>query len=121
MMAGVGCVITPRSKHPREAFMWIEYQQRKELMRRFVEETGQPGRESALSDPQIQKLPNAKHFQTLSDTFKDSGARTKWNLPEEYEVEHAIGQEVFSVLVGKQLAKQALESLEKRLSSVVEN
>ena len=121
MMAGVGCVITPRSRHPREAFMWIEYQQRKELMRKFVEETGQPGRESALSDPQMQKLPNARHFQTLSDTFKDKGARMKWNLPEEYEVEQAIGEEVFSVLVGKQLAKKALESLENRLSSIVEN
>jgi ABC-type glycerol-3-phosphate transport system substrate-binding protein len=121
MMAGVGCVITPRCKHPREAFAWIEYQQRKELMRKFVEETGQPGRESTLTDPEIQKLPNARHFQTLSDVFKSKGARTKWNLPREYEVEQAIGEEVFASLTGKKLAQQALESIDSRVSDKVPN
>jgi len=115
---GVPAVIPSTTKKPRQAFQFIEFIQRPSNLQKFIENTGQPGRPSALTAPYISSIPSARYLTALGQTLLND-ARPPYPVPEESQIETIMGEEVANALTGKKDASTALKDMASRLTTLM--
>jgi multiple sugar transport system substrate-binding protein len=110
-MGGYGLSIAYPGKNVDEAYKFIKFVTLKENQRLYVANTGQPGRSSALTDPENIKV--AKYFKGLSKNLPLAMVRPA--IPEYSEIEDIIGVEIDKAITGEQTPRQAMDNANKKI------
>ncbi len=110
-MGGFGLGIAAPGKNVGEAYKFIKFVTAKENHRLVVSSTGQPGRTSALTDPENIKV--AKYFKGLSGNLPFAIVRPA--IPEYSEIQDIIGVEIDKAITGEQPAKTAIDIANKKI------
>ena len=120
---GVGHMIPVKAARQRDTFRFMSFMMSKENMQNYIASTGQPGRSSALKDPQYQdasKYPNAQHFQALSLVFVNMFPTGVWSLPVAFALENNVeGNNCHDVVSGTATVQQGLHKMAADLQNVV--
>ncbi|MCL5950184.1 MAG: sugar ABC transporter substrate-binding protein [Chloroflexi bacterium] len=114
-MGGFGLGINAKTKYPDVAFDFIKYWLSRENQQYLVQNTGQPARNSALTDPVNLKI--APYFAAESENLKFAVPRPV--VAEYASAEQIIGNELDNVFLGKKTTDQALKDANSQVRDVL--
>jgi len=117
VMGGLGTVISADSKHPYEAYLFARYLTLGgDVGKKYVLNTGQPGRISLLTDPEC--IAYAPYLKGLASNLPYAAIRG--GIPEFMEIDTVVGREVSMVLAGEKSAEDAIKTMDTEIYKIFE-
>jgi ABC-type glycerol-3-phosphate transport system substrate-binding protein len=114
-MGGVCWVVPSASKNIKLAVEYLKYVSSKDAAKIFVENTGQPCRNSTLNDPELVKI--SPYFPALAKGV--SQAVTPPIIPEAYQILDMVGTEVSLVLTEGKKIDKALVDMDAKMKQIL--
>jgi ABC-type glycerol-3-phosphate transport system substrate-binding protein len=114
-MGGVCWVVPSASKNVKLAVEYLKYVSSRDAAKIFVENTGQPCRNSTLNNPDLIKI--SPYFPALAKGV--SQAVTPPIIPEAYQILDMVGTEVSLVLTEGKKIEQALANMDAKMKQIL--